>query len=123
MQATTRRWGAALALTATVALAACGGHDDKPAAPVEGPGGLALSAGPETPRCDDLFVDGATITSREWNAGCKADDGSFVVSTAIGYDCGTAWENDFGWGYEGGKFHAGAEMPGLDVLSKCGGGE
>jgi hypothetical protein len=119
MQATTRRWGAALALTATVALAACGGHDDKS---IKGPGGLALTAGSDTPSCDEVFVDGATVTSIEWNAGCKADDGSFIIATSIGYDCGTAWENELGWGYEGGAFHAGEKMPGLEVVSTCGGG-
>jgi len=115
MQATTGRILASVAFGA-LALAACGGGDDSANTTTTT---APESAGP--PACDELFTDGAVISNEQWAAGCTSDSGALVLAVSYGYDCGTAWSNDLGWGYGGRPFHAGASLPGLDVISVCGG--
>ena len=125
MQATTGRFLATLTLSAAV-LAACGGSDDRSTTTTEPTteptteSTTEVANASDLPACSDLFIDGAVITGEQWDAGCIGDDGALVVAVAYGYDCGTAFVNDLGWGYADHPFHAGAELPGLDVISQCG---
>jgi hypothetical protein len=123
MQRTIRRPAALVALGLTAALAACGAKDDQaPYTPTtahttttENP---ATSATP--PPCGDVFIDGKVVTDTQWQIGCKKADGTTMVGASYEYDCGTAWQNDLGWGYANKPFHAGQPLPGLSVIAVCG---
>jgi hypothetical protein len=117
MQPTTRRLALGGCFAALVALAACGGSSspDKAATTSTPPTTVASSAA-----CADVFADGKVVTDEQWKAGCTNDQGAPVVAFSYSYDCGTAYTNALGWGYGGKPFHAGATLPGLEVISQCG---
>lgn len=78
----------ALALTALLALAACGGQGgtdvaDESTAPAPS---ATSSAAAEGPDCATIWVDGATLPGRY--AGCVDDSGALVPADAVRCDSG-----------------------------------
>jgi hypothetical protein len=118
---TTMRTAILAAVVGAVALAGCGGGNDAPSSSRQTTSTTNV-LGATAPPCEGVFVDGRIITADEWAKGCTNSDGAEEIGVSYTYKCGTAWQNSLGWGYEGKPFHKGAQMPGLEVLSTCGGG-
>jgi hypothetical protein len=135
---------AALLLTASLCLTACGDDDeglsveldstdsantaDPPlTAPVTEPSDLPLPSGEGEATCDVMFEEGRPTEDvvADYDAAPCTIDGEVVVSLMAGQECSdgrTLHFNELGWGYTGGEWQqvgAGEPSPPDGLINTC----